>query len=343
MPVEFARRNLATGDCCGEITRADIRETVVSRGVATPFPAHKLSHYENESCKAGEASGKMLVEWRGGVVMCESHLRFARGGASIFFAILVSGCAIGYPAFTDFWANNVYHYPVGEVVNQVRCELVHYIASQDISPQKGEPNRFIVGDTEVSVKLTLQTDVSGSVNYIGVDLSKLGLASIARFIAVNKDTPSLGVKLQGKGTISSTIDMKVPIQGDKKIAPCDAIYAKPLAYFFLEDWITGFLAKRAADLEDMDIKAFKMTLATKFQLVLGISSGFVPLNGTTFLLPINSLSGDYGPTFTHSLEITFEKICRTRCVEAPDDKTAIAVVRELEKEGFVRKRPPKKY
>jgi hypothetical protein len=249
----------------------------------------------------------------------KSVLRFSRGALSAILAAAVSGCAMGFPGFTEFWADNIYHYQVGEVVEQVRCEVKSFLGAQRkyFEKKKDKTEEFFASD-DVGVKLTLTTDVSGTVNYTGIDLHKLGLTSVAQLISLNKDIPNLGAKLQGKGTITATVDIaKLNFTGES----CHDTFNKPMAYFFIKEWLTNFLQQRAIEMKSMEgVSDFKLTMGTKFQLVLGINAGLTPLSGTTYLLPISAVSGDFGPTYTHDLSITFNKVCRPKTLKPPSCK-----------------------
>jgi hypothetical protein len=61
-----------------------------------------------------------------------------------------------------------------------------------------------------SLSLKLQVDETGNLTWVGIDLKKLGLSSIANEITVVNNIPSLQAKGQLKSTISSQVDLSVP-------------------------------------------------------------------------------------------------------------------------------------
>jgi hypothetical protein len=61
-----------------------------------------------------------------------------------------------------------------------------------------------------SVSVNIQTDFSGKATFLGIDLSKLDLGSIANFITIANKSPTLQAYLNPKETVSSQIDFALP-------------------------------------------------------------------------------------------------------------------------------------
>jgi hypothetical protein len=102
--------------------------------------------------------------------------------------------------------------PAAEVAEQVRCELVEFLqeekTAQHDDPQEGSDLLDPSKGAQVQLKLT--TDLQGSVTYLGIDLKKLGLGSLASLVTKSNSAPSLQLKAQGKATQTSQVDFTIP-------------------------------------------------------------------------------------------------------------------------------------
>jgi hypothetical protein len=139
--------------------------------------------------------------------------------------IPVGGCSdiLPYPSFGGPLAggltlNYVQDLKVPAVTHQVECEIRRFIKSQ---PLGGGTEPFLDPSKVASVQMNLQTDLSGTVSYIGIDLSKIGLTPLADLIAQSNKVSSLQAKTTFKGTVSSQIELNVPqaLSYDRKDPP----------------------------------------------------------------------------------------------------------------------------
>ena len=101
-----------------------------------------------------------------------------RGGVRISIALisfsLCGGCGF-LPGFGFLEDPALYAYSVDDVANQVSCELQSFMAVQIAAEQKKLPKdryKWVLDEGDVSVKLSLQTDTQGYVNFTGVNISK---------------------------------------------------------------------------------------------------------------------------------------------------------------------------
>jgi hypothetical protein len=127
----------------------------------------------------------------------------------IFCLIFVlSGCAdiLPWPGFESTPAAMSYaeQIPASAVAEQVRCELADFVATDAGAQQLLDPN----GGAAVQLKLT--TDLQGSVTFLGINLSGLGLGALAQLVSKSNNIPSLQLKAQGKSTVASQIDFVLP-------------------------------------------------------------------------------------------------------------------------------------
>jgi hypothetical protein len=115
------------------------------------------------------------------------------------------GCAgdfLWWPGFNPISTAYVDTIPVHDVALEVQCEIYRFIDKENAAKGTGllDPSKG------AGVTLILQTDLSGSVQYVGVDLSKLGFPSLATLVAASNKAPSLQAKATGKDTISAEVD-----------------------------------------------------------------------------------------------------------------------------------------
>lgn len=174
---------------------------------------------------------------------------------------LLASCG-ALPGFS-FWEDPaLYAFSVSDVANQVACELEAFVAeqknSEDGKDLRGKKHYKWVLDelSDVSVKLILQTDHQGYVNFTGINLAKLGLTSLASFVASSSATspvPSLAAKTSAKRTRVAEIDFTVspkPFKSNKpsKDAPaynCQDLSLRnnPLTHLYLKDWLNSYFER----------------------------------------------------------------------------------------------------
>jgi hypothetical protein len=264
--------------------------------------------------------------------------------ASLLACVVMSlqGCAdiLPWPAFESLPGQTSYveQIPVSAVATQVKCEL-HDFVVEDAS--SGEP--ILDPDKGASVQLKLTTDLQGSVTYLGINLSKLGLSSLAEVVNVSNKVPSLQLKAQGKSTSVSQIDFVVPQTADKtkplRLKPCsDNVGPQTLKYTWLylrlKDALDRYkerLNEREGDAHTFYYNACqpKLTISTQFQLLFDVSAGANPLAFTPILLPISGLNIDASPDYTHYLQIAFAlketkgNVARCKTIEPPPTPPSI--------------------
>jgi hypothetical protein len=232
---------------------------------------------------------------------------FARGWIIVFSGLMLAGCG---PLLPGFWAHSwVHKVPVNRVAKTIRCEVSAFLIEEGRrqSQANNGKSRLTLDATEgATIALTLQEEHGGGVTYIGIDLNRLGLSSLADLIAAQNKAPNLQAGLQGKGQISSKIEFKIPqVPGPKAELEqeCRPLETLPLP-LSLDTWLDRFFDSVREEKIATECMT-KITLRTQFQVVVSIKGGSNPLFGTAFILPISGLNFEYNPTFTHALEIGF--------------------------------------
>jgi hypothetical protein len=260
----------------------------------------------------------------------------------------------------------LYYVPVGAIANQVACEVQEFVSDQNDKKARQKVENFSLGrwrisSDPVSIKLSLTTDNSGYVNFTGVDVTSLGLASLAAFITTQSKVPTLAAKLSAKRTRTVTVAftvspnpfpsslvsgrdtvtgaavaLKDPVTGAPITLNCAKNWQKdnPLTRLYLRDWLTNYfetintldkdqifptsdhpsdylartirhVAQPDAIPEQFDIQS--VDLSTQIYVGADISGGATPNllgNGSVFVVPINGLSLDYNPDYTHKIDLT---------------------------------------
>ena len=238
-------------------------------------------------------------------------------------ALALSGCSdiLPWPGFQSLIPATSYpeQIPASAVAEQVRCELFDFIDAEEKATKSGalpllDPNGG------AAIQLKLSTDLQGSVTWVGINLSKLGLGSLAQLVSKSNNIPSLQLKGQGKSTVTSQIDFVVP-QSSK--GPTDTLRLRKCAYAkfgekFRYNWLYLYLneslARYKARLTSPEgaSRTFlqivcqpKLTISTQFQLLFDVSAGTNAFNTAPILLPISGLTIDASPDYTHFLQIGF--------------------------------------
>jgi hypothetical protein len=281
-----------------------------------------------------------------------------------FSSTCLSACGF-LPGFGLMEQPALFQLTVAEVATRVACELQEFTAQHKGDPAYfGTPgettytgHKWVLSDDDVSVKLTLQTDESGYVNFTGVNVAQLGLASLQNFIlsttSGKTSVPSAAAKLSAKRTKTITIDFSVSarplVSSDKVPMPsAEKTTAKTakcvdwektdnfLASLYLKDWLNNYFETISFDDNNTpyhdatapsetdkllrtirtDIHPaslpdqFKLTsveLTTTILLAVDLSAGATPNvlgNGSIFIVPVNGLSLDYNPDYSHKIDIT---------------------------------------
>jgi hypothetical protein len=201
--------------------------------------------------------------------------------------------------------------------------------------------RWVLAQQDVAVKLTLSTDEQGYVNFTGVNVAQLGLGSLAQLVAATgsgKATiPTLAAKASAKRTKTVEIDFSVSptAYSSSKIRPkpCPLVLQTGPLKLYLKEWLNNYFATinypteaepKSQDIGDStadlirhktkrdqlpeQLKIQSVILSTTLLVAADISGGASPNilgSGSVFVLPINGLTLDYNPDYSHKLEMTF--------------------------------------
>jgi hypothetical protein len=258
------------------------------------------------------------------------------------FSVGLTGCGYLFPSFEGALGIHSYIHdiPVGRVTTELQCELGAFLHE--------EQNHHILDRAKpATVTIKFQTDQSGTFQYVGIDLSKIGLPGLANLIAPSNKVPSLQAKGQVKTTAFSQLDLAIaqtyknyPIPKLKSSDPqrtisglihtnCDPS-RKLLASLSLQGWLDRFfdhIGRNPANWDaGRDPQAWKsvclsrITLSTQIVLVLDVSAGVNPLVATTFVVPVSGETFDYNPSATQSLTIVLSLLTdpnNPTCKQAP--------------------------
>ena len=138
-----------------------------------------------------------------GSTMEKMRTRYIRPILLFHILPLMTACSF-LPGFGIFEDPALYFLPVGAVANQVACELQEFMSEHESDP-RDSLHRWQLANEDASVKLALQTDSSGYVNFTGINVAQVGLQSIASFITTQAKVPTLAAKLSGKRTRTVTV------------------------------------------------------------------------------------------------------------------------------------------
>jgi len=203
--------------------------------------------------------------------------------------------------------------PVSTVTNQVACELQHFLSRDEVGHHRIRLNP----DDETKIVLTLQTDMTGNVGYVGIDLNKLGFTTLADLVAVKSNIPSLGVKGQIKSTVSAAVEVKIKQTASRLTSKtCQELLGRTVRTLFLEEWLTDFFTRMRQDDVDKRFAGVRMstvTLKTEFQILVDISTGINPLFAAAVILPINGINAQLTPALTHKLDLQFTLCDKDKC------------------------------
>jgi hypothetical protein len=162
---------------------------------------------ERQNCFAHDC-GQSFEHGVGGVKPMLSRVQCALLALCLCASLV--GCAEGdhvgdwlwWPSLTPITSAYIDQVPVHDVALEVQCEIYQFLGDKEnaglLDPNKG-----------AGVVLTLQTDLSGSVQYTGIDLSKLGFPSLAELVAASNKLPTLQAKGTGSTTVSAEVDFTV--------------------------------------------------------------------------------------------------------------------------------------
>jgi len=193
--------------------------------------------------------------------------------------LLLCGCGF-LPGFGLFEQPTLYYLDAAEVATQIACELEDFVAQHQKDPlytgigPDGKPSkprhRWVLADDDIAVKLSLQTDESGYVNFTGINASKLGFDSLQTLISSTTSgkttVSSLGAKLSGKRTKTVLINFSVGAKslasspkatGDQMTTvPCAEWKKKanPITSLYLKDWLNNYFETINDDHPDTQYK-----------------------------------------------------------------------------------------
>jgi hypothetical protein len=241
--------------------------------------------------------------------------------AALAAILLFEGCAF-YP---DFQTSPVYHVPIAEVVNQIRCEMYDFVRSQEAVHN---PNFSLDPESYATVELSLSTTAFGDVKFAKIDTKKLGFEHILAIGSATQPFPSLDAKNTEQTVAKVVVNIsqnpsllnKACGYGQWEIlsdAPnADRVLVNDLR---LSEWLKHSFAgaqriksqgdacnERAAPKEkakDCSVSLETATLTTKFELVADVSAGVLDL---AKLIPIVATPTlDLNVDYYHQVQIIF--------------------------------------
>jgi hypothetical protein len=241
---------------------------------------------------------------------------------ALLCSVSLAGCAgdfLWWPGFNPVTAAYLYKIPVYDVALEVQCEIYQFLDDESEKNKqlvqrfrRGQPSDYLLlaKGGGAGVALNLQTDLSGSVQYVGIDLSKLGFASVATLVAATSKTPSLQAKATGKSTISAEVDFIVQQTKDPKFQANCANANRPVYQPYLELWLKNWLSNYKSyeawyEHSEPFICNSKVTLKSAFQVVVDVSAGVNAFMTPPIILPISGFNVDASPDHMHSIQITF--------------------------------------
>jgi hypothetical protein len=220
-----------------------------------------------------------------------------------------------FPSFEGVLAICNHHMPERIVANQVQCELSTFYNS--IIQRTAANPKLVLKDKiekKATITLVLQTDTTGSVQYLGIDLNKVGLSGLAPLIAASNKTPSLQAKFQGKGTVKTQLDYVVDISTR---VPCSGENSTIFTKLFLAEWLIEYFMENYDVHQDRSICTKTLTLLTNFQIAVDTSAGVNPFPGTPIILPVSGVTVDLNPAITHQLQIAIPLVYDKRVCPTP--------------------------
>jgi hypothetical protein len=263
-------------------------------------------------------------------------IRKLKGTLVVSVTLILSGCGYIFPGFEGLFGIHSYIHdiPVGRITTELQCELASFLMWKDESGKLKYPDILDPKKT-AAVTIKFQTDQSGTFQYVGVDLSKFGLANLANLITTSSKTPSLQAKIQGKTTASSQLDLAIAqtwgdsgdikpdpsdpnpkhyhIPGLHNAKPCNDPSRGMLGSLSLASWLGRFFDRLSLQGVGFDAQPAwkaaclsKITLNTQIVLLLDVSAGVNPLIASTFILPVSGETFDYNPSATQSLQIVLQ-------------------------------------
>ena len=228
---------------------------------------------------------------------------------AVLCSVSLAGCAgdfLWWLGFNPVTAAYVYNVPVHDVALEVQCEIYKFLDDEKEKNKQlqrsrgGRPSDYLLlaNNGGAGVGLVLQTDLSGSVQYVGIDLSKLGFPSLATLVTQTNKTPSLQAKGTGKATLSAEVDFVIQQTKDVRF-PADCAN-RPVYQAYLElwlnDWLSHYKSYEAWSAhDDPFICNTKVTLKSAFQVVVDVSAGVNAFMAPPIILPISGFNVDASP------------------------------------------------
>jgi len=138
----------------------------------------------------------------------------------------LGGCGYFFPGFDGIFGlhSYIHNIPVDRVSTELECELRDFV-------RKRENNDVLDPTKFAGISIKFQTDQSGTFQYVGINLSKVGLAAVENLISVSNKIPSLQAKVKAKTTASSQLEFSIPqnlnevkgIPGLNAVKGCDRL------------------------------------------------------------------------------------------------------------------------
>jgi hypothetical protein len=248
---------------------------------------------------------------------------------ALFFCITLGSCGnirtgdwLWWPGFDTVTAAYTYQIPVHDMALEVQCEIYDFLKEESEKLGTGKPKHPLLDPMKgAGVSLALQTDLSGSVQYVGINLSKLGFSSLSELVTQTSKTPSLQAKASGKATTSAQVDFAVAqtqTLRKENQAKCEQRRQDPLTslkYEYLKLWLSDWLSKyslyqknvvegKPGEAGEPFVCAGKVTLKSQFLIGVDVSAGVNAFMTPPIILPISGVNVDGNPDYTHSIQIT---------------------------------------
>ena len=109
-------------------------------------------------------------------------------------SLTLGGCGYFFPSFEGFFGLHSYIHdiPVNRITTELQCELGRFLQEETGNQNILDPS------APAGVAIKFQTDQSGTFQYVGIDLSKFGLAGVANLDSAIKQGPEPTSKSSSK-------------------------------------------------------------------------------------------------------------------------------------------------
>src|SRR5581483_1512420 len=178
------------------------------------------------------------------LVAFDCAVSFASGGVmtkiftAVIFALplLMVGCIDYYPSASAPFGvlPNDGNFHEKRVVTELQCEISDFLNRH---PTALDPKSTAVGS------VIYETDVSGYLNFVGVDLSKIGFTSLAQLVSISNKVPTLGAKTSSKGTNIWQVDFVLAQKQRTDFCASTRDRFPPILRFDIDKWLEKFFSR----------------------------------------------------------------------------------------------------